>query len=152
MSRLNSWLRAEKALELRGRGRTWQEIADALGFRSRGAAQLAVTRHAKRTALESGSPETTRRYLLEQARYDTRALENGMTAAVERGDDENVQRYAATRVKVRDQVARLTGAYEPERTEVNITVGQSIEANRQRLLELTEAKAALPPRPSVRCR
>ena len=51
-----------------------------------------------------------------------------MTAAVARGDDENVQRYATMRVKVRDQVARLTGAYEPERTEVNITVGQSIEA------------------------
>jgi hypothetical protein len=41
--------------------------------------------------------------------------------------------------------SRGAGAYEPTRAEVNITVGQSIDANRQRLLELAEAKAvALP--------
>ena len=39
MSRLDSRARAEEAIVLRGREWTWQEIADALGYRSRGAAQ-----------------------------------------------------------------------------------------------------------------
>lgn len=42
-----------------------------------------------------------------------------------------------------EAAARLDGLNAPQRTEVevSVTVGQSIEANRQRLLELVEAKA-----------
>lgn len=44
MSREDSRRRAERARWLRGTGKTWQQIADSEGFRSRRAAQLAVKR------------------------------------------------------------------------------------------------------------
>ena len=44
MSHYRSRLRAEQALELRGKARSYQEIADTLNYRSASAARTAVRR------------------------------------------------------------------------------------------------------------
>jgi hypothetical protein len=55
MNREDSRIRAARAYDLHLAGRTWQEVADACGFASRGAAQLAVKRHIERNPID-GSP------------------------------------------------------------------------------------------------
>lgn len=123
---------------------TWQEVADRLGFRSRGAAQLAVRRYLARTAPDS--PDLSRRYLVEAAKSDARVLREGFEAAAARGDDDRVVAYAGARVKNRDQLAKLAGAYAPARAEVShdvagLTGPALAEAIRTRALELLPTTA-----------
>jgi hypothetical protein len=120
MNRYDSRARAERAFGLRAVGRTWQEIADALGYKSRGAAQDAVRRHMDRTAPDS--PEAARRSALESLRITSATLFGAFSAAATRRDDKALAALNAELARNRDQFAKLTGAYQPERAEVEVAV------------------------------
>lgn len=104
-------------------GATWQDVATALGYRSRQAAHQAVKR------LRESAPVET----VEQARakHDA-ALQllqrnsfTRYTTALERGDDDTALRYAK---EIRATVAersKLSGAYAPQRAEVDVNVTQT---------------------------
>ena len=147
MSRLDSRARAEEAIVLRGREWTWQEIADALGYRSRGAAQVAVARELARTAPESA--DTARRYLLVSAKYASRMLHDRLDAAYQRGDDDTVALHNRELCRNRDQIARLTGAYMPEKTELDVTVSTVEDTRRRLLARLERDTSALPALPVI---
>ncbi|WP_374025601.1 hypothetical protein [Mycobacterium sp. HNNTM2301] len=123
---------------MRAREHTWDEIAAALGFRSRGAARTAVKRYLDRTAPET--PEEARRFLLEDARYDARVLREGQEAAATRGDDETVLAYTKARTANRDQRAKLSGAFAP--TNVNVSVDTAPSAVGAEWLRQVAARAA----------
>ena len=118
--------RAEQAARMSYTGATWQEVADALGYRSRQAAQQAVARLDERTPPES----------VEQARakHDgaLKLLQrDGFTRyllAVESGDDDTALRYFKELRSTIAERAKLSGAYAPQRTEVDVTVQQSATA------------------------
>jgi hypothetical protein len=113
--------RAERAFQLRAIGWTWHQIADALGYRSHGAAQTAVKRHERREAPESA--ESSRRSLIESVKITNRVLYDRFAGAADRGDDKTIAMLNGELCRNRDQLAKLTGAYVP--TEVDVTVRQS---------------------------
>lgn len=120
MNRQDSRARAEEAFRLRAAGRTWSEISTALGYRSRGAAQLAVRRLMDRTPAET--PGHARAKADETLRITQSVLFGRLAAATQRGDDETLTRVAK---EIRATVAersKLAGAYAPQRTEVDVTV------------------------------
>jgi hypothetical protein len=141
----DSRLRAERAFGLRAIGRTWREVCNELGYKSVGAAQLAVSRHMAR--MDPESVDTTRRGALESLRITTSVLFDRFAAAVVREDDNTVVLLNREIVRNRDQLARLTGAYTPERTEVDVTLTQAsfIESIRTRAVEMVDARAAVLP-------
>lgn len=119
-NRLDARHRAEQAARLAATGATWQEVADALGYRSRQAAQQAVSRLRDRTP-----PETTAQA---RAKHDA-ALQliqrNGFTRyllAIEAGDDETALQYAKEIRATVTERAKLAGAYAPQRSEVDVNV------------------------------
>lgn len=131
--------RAERAFLLRSIGRTWTEVAAELGYKSRGAAQLAVQRHMARNAPETA--EVTREQAVAAARATHSVLFDRFAAAVEREDDDTAAMLSRELVRNRDQLAKLTGAYAPARAEVTHDLGAMTgpalaEAIRARALEL----------------
>lgn len=141
MSLRDSRARAERAFGLRSIGRTWREVCNELGYKSVGAAQLAVSRHLTRSSPEP--VEVTRRGAVESLRITTSVLFDRFAAAVGREDDATVALLNREIVRNRDQLAKLTGAYMPERTEVDVRVS-TVEDNRRRLLAQLERKSVLP--------
>jgi uncharacterized protein YegP (UPF0339 family) len=147
-NRLDSRHRAERAARLAATGATWQEIADALGYRSRQAASQAVKRLQDRTP-----PETTEQA---RAKHD-QALQliqrNGFTRymlAIQAGDDETALRYSKELRSTIAERAKLSGAYAPERAEVDVTVSADpraiidrMEAELLALVAQREPQAAL---------
>lgn len=127
--------RAERAFSLRAIGRSWSEVRDELGYKSVGAAQTAVSRHMARNSAEH--VDTTRRGAVESLRITTSVLFDRFAAAVVREDDATVALLNREIVRNRDQLARLTGAYMPERAEVDVTVA-GVESTRRALLERLE--------------
>lgn len=119
-NRLDARHRAEQAGRLSATGATWQEIADALGYRSRQAAQQAVTRLRDRTP-----PET-----IEQARAKHDAAlqliqRHGFTRyllALQAGDDDTALSYSKELRSTVAERAKLAGVYAPQRTEVEVNV------------------------------
>lgn len=120
MNRQDSRARAEEAFRLRAAGRTWSEISRALGYRSRGAAQLAVRRLMDRTPAET--PGHARATADETLRITQSVLFGRLAAATQRGDDDTLTKVAK---EIRATVAersKLAGAYAPQRTEVDVNV------------------------------
>jgi AraC-like DNA-binding protein len=119
-NRLDSRHRAEQAARMLGTGATWQEVADACGYRSRQAARQAVDRLTNRTPAES----------VEQARAKHDAAlqllqRNDFTRylhAVQAGDDDTAIRYSKELRGIVSERAKLAGVYAPERQEVNVNV------------------------------
>lgn len=122
-TRLDARHRAEQAAKMSATGATWQEIADHLGYRSRQAAQQAVTR------LTANAPPET----VEQARAKHDAAlqilqRNDFTrylTALESGDDETAIKYSKELRGIVTERAKMAGAYMPERTEVNVNIEQT---------------------------
>jgi hypothetical protein len=134
----DSRARAERAFQLRAIGRSWRQIATELGYKSNGAAQTAVARHEQREGPEP--VERTRRSLVESTRITTSVLFDRFAAAVSREDDQTVAMLNREIVRNRDQLAKLLGAYAPERSEVDVNVHSTTTAilaeARQRLLAI----------------
>ncbi|MDV3124674.1 hypothetical protein M1247_07095 [Mycobacterium sp. 21AC1] len=143
-NRLDSRHRAEQAARMQGTGATWQEIADALGYRSRQAARQAVDRLLDRTPAESVEQARTKHdaaLQIIQRNSFTRYLH-----AVQAGDDDNVLKYSKD---IRDTVterAKLAGAYAPQRQQVEVNVTHDAVAIIDRMeAELLALVAQRPP-------
>lgn len=130
--------RAEKACVLRAVGRSWREVANELGYQSVGAVQLAVKRHERRNGPEP--VESSRQSLVTSARITHAILFDRFAAAIDREDDATAALLNRELVRNRDQLARLQGAYAPDRHDVDVTVRQSateiIADAKQRLLAI----------------
>lgn len=117
---LDSRHRAEQAVRMSATGATWQEVADACGYRSRQAAQQAVSRLRDRTPPES----------VEQARAKHDAAlqllqRNDFTRyllALQNGDDDTALRYSKELRGIVSERAKLAGVYAPERQQVEVKV------------------------------
>ncbi len=150
MNRQDSRARAEEAFRLRAVGRTWAEISSTLGYRSRGAAQLAVRRLMDRTPAET--PGQARARADETLRITQSVLFGRLAAATQRGDDDVITSMAK---EIRATVAersKLAGAYAPQRTEVDVTVSADpaaviADAERQLLALIAERQQPLPAAP-----
>lgn len=144
MNRQDSRARAEEAFRLRAVGRTWSEISQSLGYRSRGAAQLAVRRHLERNAPES--PEAARRSASEGLRITKSVLFATLADARRSGDSQAVVSTAKAIADMIEKDARLNGLHAPGRTEVDVSVSANPAAIIDRLeTELLALVAQRPP-------
>lgn len=151
-NRQDARARAERAHQLRAIGRTWAEISSALGYKSRGAAQLAVTRLLERTAPEA--PEALRRHEAEELRIRRAVLHERFHDARQRKDDNALVALNRELDRVSARQAKLHGLDAPERAEVNVTVEQTpaaiIAATTERLLAVVDAEVIdLPKNPNT---
>jgi hypothetical protein len=97
---------------MHGTGATWQEIADALGYRSRQAAAQAVSRLRDRTPSESVQQARAKHdaalQLLQRNSF-TRYLH-----AVQAGDDDKALEYGKEIRATVTERAKLAGVYAPQ--------------------------------------
>ncbi len=130
--------RAEQAAALRAMGYPWRAIADSLGFKSHGAAQLAVARHHQRSPLPSG--DMARRTAAQRLNTVVTSLFERFAVAKQDGDDDTLVMLSKEIRNNTAEMAKLHGAYAPQRTEVDLKVSTSetaiIAEARRRLLEL----------------
>lgn len=137
MSHSDSRRRAQAALELRARARTWQSIADQLGYRHRNAARSAVHRLLK---IDRPSAEESRADSAEQLRVLRSALFDHLAVAERDGDTETVTKVAREIRANLDSLATLDGLNAIQRREVMVTVTRSpadlIDAVRAELAQL----------------
>lgn len=147
MNRQDSFRRAERAYRLRVAGRTWAEIADAEGFKTRRGAQLAVRRHLARE--EPESIEDQRRAAVDGLRIAQAVLFERLGLAVQRDDDD---RIVSISKEIRAHIAetsRLNGLATPVRSEVDVRMSTSAvaildRAERELLAITTDRQRALP--------
>ncbi|MGD1282061.1 hypothetical protein ACKUUI_02270 [Mycobacterium seoulense] len=131
MNRQDSRARAEEAFRLRAVGRTWAEISATLGYRSRGAAQLAVRRLMDRTPPETA--EQARAQASEGLRITKSVLFAELAAAKQRGDSQGLVAAAKAIADMIEKDARLNGLHAPQRTEVDVNVSSDPRAVIDRL-------------------
>ncbi|KUH86523.1 hypothetical protein AU187_05895 [Mycobacterium sp. IS-1556] len=120
MSREDSRRRAERARWLRGTGKTWQQIADSEGFRSRRAAQLAVARLAESEPADNAA--TLRRTASDGLRITKSVLFAGMAEAKQAGDHQAVVAYARAIADGIDKDAKINGLHVPVAQQVDVKV------------------------------
>lgn len=120
MNRQDSRARAEEAFRLRAVGRTWAEISQTLGYRSRGAAQLAVRRLMDRTPPETA--EQARAQASEGLRITKSVLFATLADARRSGDSQAVVSTAKAIADMIEKDARLNGLHSPVKTEVDVNV------------------------------
>jgi hypothetical protein len=146
-NRLDARHRAEQAARMQGTGATWQEIADALGYRSRQAAYQAVSRLLDRTPAES----------VEQARAKHDAAlqllqRNSFTRylhAVQAGDDDKALEYGREIRATVTERAKMAGVYAPQRQQVDVNVTTDAVAIIDRMDAELLALAARQPQPAL---
>jgi hypothetical protein len=139
--------RAERAWRLRCAGRTWQEIADATGFKSHQAAIVAVNR-----LLAKDPPEdvgTQRRYTAEGYRIVIAALFELLATAKDRHNVQEGVTASRALADVMDRRAKLLGLHVPVVQEVNLTLQQSASAVLDRAEAELLAIAAGQPAPAA---
>jgi len=126
MSHQDSRRRAEEAFRLRSCGRTWAEISEELGYRSRDGARLAVARYVDRQPAQSAN--AVRRSATEGLRVVRAVLFERFADAKERSDNDDLVMLAREIRNNTAETAKLHGAYAPQRTEIDVTVHQSATA------------------------
>ena len=135
-SRIESRRRAERALALHAVGKTWQQVADTCGYRSRQAAQVAVRRLDTRVRPEN--IEALRRSEDEELRIRRELFHDELAAAKANNDTETMLALSRELDRIAARRARLLGLDVPVRTELDITVRQTpaaiIADARERLL------------------
>lgn len=124
--RADSRARARRALQLRTMCRTWQEIADAEGFKSASAASNAVNRLVRRQPPEDLA--TMRVYTAEGLRLVQSTLFEALAEAKRRKDPHTVVAVARALADVMDRHARLIGMHVPVAQQLDVNVHQSIGA------------------------
>jgi hypothetical protein len=117
MPHLDSRRRAHAALNLRGRMRTWQEIADELNFQTADGARLAVRRLRLRDA---PTVEERRAESAEELRVTRRMMIDHLEVAHRNGDADAVTRLAREIRANLDSEALRCGLNAPQRTEVDV--------------------------------
>jgi hypothetical protein len=123
MSRHDSRARAAEAFALRSAHWSWREIMRKLDYRSVGAAQSAVKAHVAREHRDPS--EVTHREQVESVRLRSRVLGERFAAAFLEADDDKLVQLNRELVRNGDQLAKLTGTYQPERQRLDVTVGRS---------------------------
>lgn len=118
--------RAEKAFRLHALGYTWQAVADHLGYRSRGAAQLAAKRHLDRTPLET--VEGARKSVTERLQIAATILAERVFEARENGDDDRLVPLMRELRNTTTEMAKLNGLHVPVAQQLDVTVHQSATA------------------------
>lgn len=120
MGREDSRRRAQRARDLRATGKTWQQIADSEGFRSRRAAQLAVKR------LDASDPpenlDTARRTAADGFRVTKSILFGGLAEARRQGDHQATVNYARAIADNIDKDVKLRGLAVPVAQQVDVNV------------------------------
>lgn len=148
MNRQDSRARAEEAFRLRAAGRTWSEIAEALGYRGRQSAQDAVRRHLERTAPESS--EAVRRTASEGLRITKSVLFTELAAAKQRGDSQALVSSAKAIADLIEKDARLNGLHVQTAQQVEVNLTQTPAAIIDRLeSELLALVAQREPRTAI---
>jgi AraC-like DNA-binding protein len=138
--------RAEQAERMHATGATWQEVADALGFKTRQGAIMAVQRLRNQTP-----PETVE---AARAKHDStlRLLQQRMFSGFLRvdqaHDDDAAIRYSKEIRSIVAERAKLHGTYAPQRAEVDVSVSTDPAAllaeTRQRLMSVIDAEVVEP--------
>lgn len=138
-SRRETRARAERAAKLRGCGYSWQAVADAEGFRSRQAAQIAVERHYARERPAEG---VARRSLAEGLMLVKQALFEGLADAKTRGERASVIEHSREIRSVTDQLAKIDGLHAPQKVDVTVhaTLSERLANYRQALLDVVDAE------------
>lgn len=131
----DSLRRAEAALQLRAKGRTWQAIADELGFRSRQGACQAVGRLVGQMTSDPNYKPMARAASDEGLRMQYEKLRPMFDAAVERDDNEAASMLSRELRAVTTDRAKLTGIAAPSSVSVDVKVSGSPVA----ILERAEA-------------
>jgi AraC-like DNA-binding protein len=147
-NRLDARHRAEQAARMQGTGATWQEIADALGYRSRQAAYQAVSRLLDRTPAESVRQARAKHdaalQLLQRNSF-TRYLH-----AVHGGDDNMALEYGREIRATVTERAKLAGVYAAQRQQVDVNVSTDASAIIDRMeSELLALVAQRQPQPAL---
>jgi hypothetical protein len=118
--RADARARAERAFRLRCRGHTWQEIADAEGFKSRSSATLAVKRLLLREPPEDVI--TARTYTAGAYRAVTATLFESLEAAKADDNHEAIVSISRAIAYVQDKHAHLTGQQVVVARELDVNV------------------------------
>lgn len=144
MSHQDSRLRAEQALKLRACGRSWSEIANALGYGSRRGAAQAVERL---LASSRPDPEAERAESTEGLRVLRSTLFARMAVAAQRGDDQTLVSISKELRNLVAEHSKLNGLYAPVKQQVDVRVHQTPEA----ILERAQAEllAAMRDQPAL---
>lgn len=128
--------RAERALRLRAMRRTWDEVADACGYRSRQAAHLAVKRLLDSLAPD---PNAERGVTSESLRLLEARLWRQYARADDAGDAETMLKISKEIRSLSAESSKLNGLYRPVEHAVEVTVSQSpreiVEQARRATLE-----------------
>lgn len=123
-NRAHTRARAEKAWRLRVRGRTWQEIADELEFKSRHSAQKAV-----RTFLEKNPPDdidTMRRAVGQVMVEVISTVRDSLDEAHDAGKHRDVAELGKVLLDGLDKRAKLEGLYVAVPQVVDVQVTQTV--------------------------
>jgi len=142
MDRKASTQRCRDGWELRCRGRTWQEIADELGYKSHHNAYAAVTRW-----LHKNPPDdlnTLRRATGDTLRHLATRLADEAHHALDEGQRTEAATLARAALDGLDRYAKLTGQHIPVEVNVNVTATQALSDTRARLLEAIDAATTEP--------
>lgn len=150
MDRKSSNERCERAWKLRVAGRSWQEVADAVGFKSRQNACAAVNKWLKKNPPDQ--LETARRANGDGIRLVRATLFESMAAAKRANQHRTVSELGRTILESFEKEARLLGLHIAVPTEVNVTVQTMAEIltdTRARLLDVIDAEVVAEPPPAV---
>jgi len=128
--------RAEEALRLKCRGRTWQEIADELGFQSRSSAAKTVKRLMLREPPEDVI--TARAYTVGAYRQSISSLFRQLEKAEAANDTEAVIAINRAIAYVADKNAQLTGQKIPVTQEVDHNVTLEVNTSASAVLDSAE--------------
>jgi hypothetical protein len=140
MRQRDSRARAAEAYQMHLDGESWQDIADALGFRGRSGAQTAVNRHLAGTTPDPD--HIARRKWLDGKRRLRARLCRQLSAAEAGSDHQAVAQLSAAIDRVDDQLAKASGYYAPQNVNVAVDAAPSV-AIAEWLQQVTAAAAAV---------
>ncbi|MBV5244452.1 hypothetical protein KUF57_13005 [Mycolicibacterium sp. PAM1] len=140
MRQRDSRARAAEAYTLHLDGYSWQDIADALGFRSRSGAQRAVERHLAATTPDPS--HIARRKWIDGKRRLRARVSRQLSAAEAAGDHPAVAQLSAAIDRIDDQLAKASGYYAPQNVNVAVDTAPSV-ATAEWLRQVAAAAAAV---------
>lgn len=121
-------------------GASWQDIADALGFRGRSGAQTAVTRHLAETTPDPSA--IARRKWVDGKRRLRSRLCRQLSVAECSSDSQAVAQLSREIDRVDDQLAKAAGYYAPQNVSVSVDTAPAL-ATAEWLRQVSAAAAAV---------
>jgi hypothetical protein len=124
MRHRDSRARAVQAYEMHLDGSSWQDIADALGFRGRSGAQTAVNRHLAETTPDPN--HIARRKWIDGKRRLRARVSRQLSAAETAGDHQAVAQLSAAIDRIDDQLAKASGYYAQQAVSVHVETAPAL--------------------------